>query len=110
MGPARTQPPTQLEGIDMPRKTKAQIALLLGDLYAAKSDKRKIETRVKDLEAELAAIPALKEGAYGEWTYTLGTPREILDQPKAKELLTEKGLKVPTVMTKAPIVVKPVVK
>lgn len=94
----------------MPRKTKAQIALLLADLHAAKSDKRKAETRVDDLEAEVAAIPNLKEGLYGEWTYALGTPREILDQPAAKEALKARGLPIPTKFTKASIVVKPVVK
>jgi len=94
----------------MPRKTKAQIALLLADLYAAKSDKRKADRRVDELEAEIKAIPGLKEGAYGEWTYVLGTPRNNLDQQRAKELLTEKGIEIPRKLSEAPIVVKPVVK
>jgi hypothetical protein len=94
----------------MPRKTKAQIALLLADLHAAKNDKRKAEIRVDDLEAEVTAIANLKEGQYGEWTYALGTPREILDQQGAKEALRAKGLPIPTKFTKASIVVKPVVK
>ena len=94
----------------MPRKTKAQISLLLADLYAAKQDKRKAEQRVDDLEAEVAAIPGLKEGVYGEWTYALGTQRELFDQPAAKEAMRAAGLPIPTKFSKAPIVVKPVVK
>jgi hypothetical protein len=94
----------------MPRKTKAQIGLLLADLYAAKQDKRKAEKRVDDLEAELAAIPGLKEGAYGEWSYFLGTARELFDQPEAKALLLANGLAVPTKFSKQPMIVKPVTK
>jgi hypothetical protein len=94
----------------MPRKTKAQIDLMLGALFAAKQDKRKAENKVEELEAELAALPNLKEGSYGEYSYTLGTPREIFDQPVAKEILKGRGLPIPTRFSKAPIVVKPVVK
>lgn len=94
----------------MPRKTKAQIGLLLADLYAAKQDRRKASQRVDDLEAELAAIPALKEGAYGEWSYFLGTARELFDQPEAKALLLANGLTVPMKLSKQPIVVKPAAK
>lgn len=95
--------------INMPRMTKVQIALLLADYNAAQHDKRKADTRVDELKEQIEALN-LKEGPYGEWTYTLGTPREILDQKGAKKMLTDAGLKVPTVLTKAPIVVKPVVK
>lgn len=90
----------------MPRKTKAQISLLLADLHAAKQDKRKAEKRVDDLEQEVADLN-LKEGTYGEWSYFLGTSRELFDQPAAKALLTEHGLKIPTKFSKQPIVVKP---
>lgn len=91
----------------MPRKTKAQIALLLADYYAAKQDKRKATSRVDDLEAEIAAIPGLKEGAYGDWTYFLGTSRELFDQAEAKALMTAHGLEIPTKFSKQPIVVNP---
>ena len=91
----------------MARKTKAQIGMLLADLYAAQSDKRKAEAREKDLKAEVEAL-GLAQGAYGGYLYSLGTPRTILDQPEAKKLLTENGIVVPMVSTKAPIVVKPV--
>jgi hypothetical protein len=94
----------------MPRMTKAQIGLLLADLYAAKADKRKADKRVDDLEAEVEAIPGLKEGAYGEWSFFRGTARELFDQPAAKALLTERGLPIPTKFSKQPIVVKPVTK
>jgi hypothetical protein len=94
----------------MPRMTKAQVELLLADLHAAKQDKRKADKRVDDLEAEVAAIPNLKEGVYGQWSYFLGTARELFDQPAAKAMLTERGLTIPTKFSKQPIVVKPVVK
>jgi hypothetical protein len=94
----------------MPRKTKAQIGLLLADLYAAKRDKVKAERRVDELTAELAAIPNLKEGTYGEYTYALGTAREILNQAAAKELIKSLGKEVPTTFGRAPLVIKPVIK
>jgi hypothetical protein len=94
----------------MPRKTKAQIGLLLADLFAAKRDKAKAERRVDELTAELGAIPNLKEGTYGEYTYGTGTAREILDQQAAKELIKSLGKAVPTKLGSAPIVIKPVVK
>lgn len=109
----------------MPRKTHAQISLLLADLYAAKQDKRKADKRVDELEAEIADLN-LDERSYGEWSYSLGTSREILNQKAIKELVAAYGKSewvlaavkaeklpapvVPTVMTKAPIVVKPVSK
>lgn len=89
----------------MPRKTHAQIAILLADYDAAQRDKRKAETREKELKAEIEALN-LDERVYGDWSFAHGTPRNILDQPEAKRLLTEKGVKVPMVQTKAPIVVK----
>lgn len=113
------------KGTHMPRKTHAQISLLLADLYAAKQDKRKADKRVDDLEAEIADLN-LDERPYGEWAYSLGTPREILAQKAIKELVSAYGKSekvlaaikaaklpapiVPTVFTKAPIVVKPVAK
>jgi hypothetical protein len=93
----------------MPRKTKAQIGLMLADYDAAIRDQRKAEKRAAELKAEIRALN-LKEGAYGPMTFSWGTPREILDQPKAREALKAAGVEVPTAMTSAPIVVKPVVK
>lgn len=93
----------------MPRMTKAAIGRLLADFDAANRDKLKAETRVKELKAAIRDL-SLKEGAYGEMTLAYSAGREILDQQKARELLTAKGVKVPTVMTSASLVVKPVVK
>lgn len=109
----------------MPKKTHAQISLLLADLHAAQQDKRKAEQREKDLKAEIEALN-LDERTYGEWLYSLGTPREILDQQGVKDLIKAYGQAekviaaikaaklpapvVPTVFTKRPIVVKPVSK
>jgi hypothetical protein len=93
----------------MPRKTKTQIGMILADYDAAIRDQRKAEKRAAELKAEIRALE-LKDGTYGAMTYALGTPREILDQTRAKELLKEHGITVPTSMTTAPIVVKPVVK
>lgn len=93
----------------MARKTHAQIALLLAQYDAAQRDKRKAEKAEKELKEQIEALN-LVERTYGDWSYALGTPREILDQREARKALTDRGIKVPTVFTKAPIVVKPVVK
>jgi hypothetical protein len=93
----------------MPRMTKAAVGRLLADFDAANRDKLKAETRVKELKAEIRNLN-LKEGAYGEMTLAYSAGREILDQQKARELLKSNGVPVPTVMTTASIVVKPVVK
>jgi hypothetical protein len=93
----------------MPRKTKIQIGLILADYDAAIRDQRKAEKRAAELKAEIRELD-LKEGAYGPMTFAYGTPREILDQPKARELLKAHDIEVPTTMTSAPLVVKPVVK
>lgn len=93
----------------MPRMTKTQIGMILADYDAAIRDQRKAEKRAAELKAEIRELN-LKDGAYGSMTFATGTPREILDQPKARELLKANGVPVPTVLTTAPIVVKPVVK
>lgn len=90
----------------MPRMTKAQIGMLLADYDARSRELRKLDKAVSELKEQIRGLD-LKEGAYGDFTYAAGTPREILDQPAARKLITDHGLKVPTVMTSAPIVVKP---
>lgn len=92
----------------MPRKTKAQIGMILADYDAAIRDQRKAEKRANELKAEIRDLK-LKDGTYGTMTFALGTGREILDQQKAKELLKLHDIEVPTSMTMAPIVVKPIV-
>lgn len=93
----------------MPRKTKAQIGMILADLDATARDFRKTARRLDELKAEVRALD-LKPGTFGEVTFSYGTPREILDQKAAKDLLTRLGKPIPTVMTESPLVVKPVVK
>jgi hypothetical protein len=93
----------------MPRKTKTQIGMMLADYDAAIRDQRKAEKRAAELKAEIRELN-LKDGTYGTMTFALGTPREILDQPKAREVLKAAGIPIPTAMTTAPIVVKPIVK
>lgn len=93
----------------MPRMTKVQIGMILADYDAAIRDQRKAEKRAAELKAEIRKLN-LKDGAYGAMTFAYGTPREILDQPKAREVLKAAGLTVPTQMTSAPLVVKPIVK
>lgn len=93
----------------MPRRTKAQIGLLLADYDAAIRDQRKAEKRANELKAEIRDL-ALKDGTYGTMTYALGTPREILDQQAAKEKLKAAGIDIPMAMTTAPIIVKPLVR
>lgn len=91
----------------MARETKAQrtarVSALLADYDARSRDLRKLESTVKDLKAQ---IRELDTGLYGDWTYEHGTPREILDQKAAKELIKGLGAVVPTTMTEAPIVVR----
>jgi hypothetical protein len=93
----------------MPRKTKTQIGMMLADYDAAIRDQRKAEKRAAELKAEIRELN-LKDGTYGTMTFALGTPREILDQPKAREVLKAAGIPIPTAFTTAPIVVKPIVK
>lgn len=93
----------------MARMTKAQIGYVLADLDATARDFRKTARHLDELKAQVRAME-LKPGTYGEVTFAYGTPREILDQKAAKDLLTKLGKPIPTVMTESPLVVKPVVK
>lgn len=92
--------------INMARESKIQRASRMANLcamYDAQSRAlRKLTKEVDEMKAKLEAEPT---GTFGEWTYSLGTPREILDQPAAKDALTKAGVPIPTKMTKAPIVI-----
>ena len=94
----------------MARETKAQkstrIGMLLADYDARSRELRKLAKVVDELKEQIRG-EALAEGAYGDFTYAEGTPREILDQKEATARLKAAGLEVPKVMTSAPIVVKP---
>lgn len=94
----------------MPRETAAQkrarISLLLGEYDARSRELRKLDAIVKGLKEQIREIAP---GTYVDWTYSEGTPREILDQAAAKKALIEAGLPVPMVTTLPPVVVKPAV-
>ena len=89
-----------------PRETAAQkrtrIGMLLAEYDAQNRALRKLTAEVKTLKAQVQEI---EPGTYGEWIRSHGTPREILDQPKARDLLKEHGIPVPMATTEAPIVV-----
>lgn len=89
----------------MPRETKAakasRIALLLAAYDATARELRKLTKQADELKA---AVKEIEPGTYGEWTYSHGTPREILDQPAARALMKDHGINIPTKMTDAPIV------
>lgn len=95
----------------MPRETAAQkrtrISLLLADFDARQRELRKLEKIVDGLKEQVREIAP---GTYNDWSVAEGTPRELLNQSEAKRLLTAAGIDVPTVMSKAPMVVKPVIK
>jgi hypothetical protein len=89
------------------RETKGQkivrISMLLADYDEASRALRKLQKRVDELKDQIRAdVPA---GTYGEWIRSEGTPREILDQPAAKNALTAAGIEIPTKMTDAPVIV-----
>jgi hypothetical protein len=93
----------------MARETKAQRNLRVSTLAAAyDAASRELRKLTKDVDAMKEELRQVDPGAYGEWSVTEGTPREILDQPAARRMLAENGLKVPTVMTTAPVIVRPV--
>jgi hypothetical protein len=91
----------------MARETKAarttRISMLLADYDETSRALRKLAKRADELKEQIRKeVPA---GTYGEWTRSEGTPREILDQSAAKNLLTAEGIPIPTKMTDAPVIV-----
>lgn len=99
----------------MPRETAAQkrsrISGLLADYDNRSKELRKLTNIVDGLKEQVREVFE-REGAktFGDWTLSEGTPSEILDQAEAKKRLTDRGIPVPMRMTRAPMVVKPVVK
>lgn len=91
----------------MTRETKAQkttrISLLLADYDETSRALRKLAKRADELKAEIRKD--VEPGTYGEWIVSTGTPREILDQPAAKNALTAAGVEIPTKMTDSPVIV-----
>lgn len=92
----------------MARETKAQmnsrISALLADYDARTRELNKLTTIVKGLKEQVRELSA---GDYGDWRLTYSSPRQILDQSKAKALLTGAGIEVPMVETAPPVVVAP---
>jgi len=90
----------------MARETKAQrvarVSALLAEFDARTRERNKLDTIVRGLKEQVKEIDP---GTYGDWVRAEGTPREIMDQPAARELLTANGLTVPVKMTDPPIVV-----
>jgi hypothetical protein len=90
----------------MPKETikarNARVGQLLAEYDAETAAQRKAETRVKELKA---LVDEIDSGTYGDWILSRGTPREILDQPAAKDIITKAGQVVPTKMTRPPLVV-----
>lgn len=90
----------------MARETKVQRASrmvnMLGMLDAKSRELRKLTKDVEEIKNKLREE---ETGTFGDWVYSLGTPREILDQQAAKDALTKAGVVIPMTMTKAPIVV-----
>lgn len=91
----------------MARETKAQKNTRVGMLLAEYDEKsRALRKLEKDVKALADQVREVGVGVYGEWTYSHGTPREILDQPAARALIVELGKPVPMTETRPPIVVQ----
>jgi hypothetical protein len=88
------------------RETKAQKAsrmtFTLGELDRITRELRKLTKQADELKAQ---VRKEAPGTYGDWVLGTGTPREILDQPAARDALTKAGIPIPTKMTDAPIVI-----
>lgn len=91
----------------MPRETKAQKNARVGALLAEYDEKsrqlRKLEKDVKDMKVR---VRELDEGTYGEWLFTLGAGREIMDQAQVQKDYADQGKDVPKITTQPSIVVK----
>lgn len=92
----------------MARETKAARNARIGDMLA---EYNRMSTEIRKLEKDLKTLkPQIRELAadtYGDWVLSYGTPRTIMDQPRARELLTSQGIDVPETITEPPIQVNP---
>lgn len=95
----------------MARETAAQkrtrISMLLADYDARSRELRKL---AKDVESLKEQVKEIEPGTYGDWILGTGTPREITDQAAVKQAYAERGEKMPTKMTEAPVTVTMVAK
>jgi hypothetical protein len=92
----------------MARETAAQkksrLSALLAEYDARNRELSKLTTIVRGLKEQLREI---QPGTYGDWNLSFSTPRQILDQPKARALLTAAGVEVPMIETQPIIAVTP---
>jgi len=90
----------------MPRETAKARRARIADLLAAYDESaRQLRKLERDVKAMAEEIREAGPGTYSDWTYSHGTPREILDQPAAQALIRQLGGEVPKITTKPPIVV-----
>lgn len=92
----------------MPKETAAQRKTRIGMMLADYDDKsRQLRKLAKDVDQLKEQIKEEEPGTYGDWIYSKGTPRQILNQRAAKDELTKAGIEIPMQTTDAPIVVNP---
>lgn len=84
------------------KQRNTRVSILLAAYDADSAQLRKL---AKDVETMKEEIRKLDPGSYGEWQYSTGTPREIMDQAAVKRAYQERGDTLPTKTTEAPIVV-----
>lgn len=84
---------------------RARIEMLLADFANRSEELRKLTKIVDGLKEQIKEIP---EGKYGEWMRSSGTPREMLDQTAVKAFYAKHGEPLPTKMSAAPALVRPV--
>jgi hypothetical protein len=85
---------------------KRRFEMTLADYANRAEELRKLTKIVEGLKEQVREIPA---GKYGEWERSSGTPREITDQAAVKAHYAAIGETMPTRMTDAPLLVRPVV-
>jgi hypothetical protein len=81
---------------------RSRIEMLLAEYDAKNRELNKLTASVKALKAQIKEIPV---GTYNSATLGTGTPREMLNQREAKDLLTKAGIPIPMITTEAPITV-----
>jgi len=75
-----------------PAPTQSTYADLLAEYAAARARANEAEREKDRLRSLVDQIP---EGRHGAWSKALGSSRRILDQETARQMLLERGLKVP---------------
>lgn len=86
---------------------KSRYAMLLEDYANRNEELRKLTKIVDGLKEQIKEVPP---GKYADWELSEGTPREITDQAAVKARFAALGELLPTKLSAAPKIVKPVVK